>query len=193
MHPQAKFIRSQVAKLEFIHSYGCATSTKFRARLACTLSVFSSIAIAKSNSEWPQYFGDDSHAIKCCPGSHIWPTRIRRSQFSKITESGIHENTFLQLALWVNAKKSKIIPGFFYWEIFSLTSTSRRRLEFRRILNPAETSVRQSRTLRIKKEATVGFEPTNNGFAIHRLSHLATSPDHNQSSVDGIDCRVSEA
>ena len=25
-------------------------------------------------------------------------------------------------------------------------------------------------------EATVGFEPTNNGFAIHRLSHLATSP-----------------
>jgi hypothetical protein len=31
-----------------------------------------------------------------------------------------------------------------------------------------------------KKEATVGFEPTNNGFAIHRLSHLATSPAHNQ-------------
>ena len=27
-----------------------------------------------------------------------------------------------------------------------------------------------------KKEATVGFEPTNNGFAIHRLSRLATSP-----------------
>ncbi len=28
----------------------------------------------------------------------------------------------------------------------------------------------------LKREATVGFEPTNNGFAIHRLSHLATSP-----------------
>lgn len=26
------------------------------------------------------------------------------------------------------------------------------------------------------KEATVGFEPTNKGFAILRLSHLATSP-----------------
>ncbi len=27
-----------------------------------------------------------------------------------------------------------------------------------------------------REEATVGFEPTNNGFAIHRLSRLATSP-----------------
>ena len=32
-------------------------------------------------------------------------------------------------------------------------------------------------------EATVGFEPTNNGFAIHRLSRLATSPSPPQAVV----------
>lgn len=50
-----------------------------------------------------------------------------------------------------------------------------------------ERSLRFSRKT---KEATVGFEPTNNGFAIHRLSHLATSPE--TVAVSGADGEVPE-
>ena len=58
---------------------------------------------------------------------------------------------------------------------------------------PNDSVVQPFRTTRNKKEATVGFEPTNNGFAIHRLSHLATSPDNNRPMKKGAGCEVCEA